>query len=247
MCLSAALVLILRTCLLSSLDFTPLFSSLGVNDGLVSTFLLVAGVAGAGLTMTDILLTAIAGAIAGAVSMSAGEYIATKSQNEVITGEILIERSHILKYKKQEIDEVPALLEVIGIVPEETQHLREQIIAYYESRPDALLKLMVALEFGVTQTGERSPVAAAFFSGMLFIVGSLPSVLPFLARKNSSSFISLVVAAVATCIALLLVGTIKTWATRGNWLTAAIENLAVAGIGGAFAYGVGVLFDAMLN
>jgi VIT1/CCC1 family predicted Fe2+/Mn2+ transporter len=56
-----------------------------------------------------------------------------------------------------------------------------------------------------------------------------------------------VVAAVATCIALLLVGMIKTWATRGNWLTAAIENLTVAGIGGAFAYGVGVLFDTILN
>jgi VIT1/CCC1 family predicted Fe2+/Mn2+ transporter len=218
-----------------------------VNDGLVSTFLLVAGVAGAGLSMTDILLTAIAGALAGAVSMSAGEYIATKTQNEVLKGEIKLERSHIKKYKKQEIEEVSALLGLIGIAPEET-HLREQMITYYESRPEALLlKIMVALEFGVTQTGERSPLTAALYSGMLFIVGSLPSVLPFLARGNSSSFISLVVAAVATCIALLLVGMIKTWATRGNWLTAAIENLTVAGIGGAFAYGVGVLFDTILN
>lgn len=238
--------LILLACL-PSLNFTPLFfSSLGVNDGLVSTFLLVAGVAGAGLTMTDILLTAIAGALAGAVSMSAGEYIATKSQNEVFKGEIELERSHIEKYKNQEIEEVSALLEVIGIAPEET-HLREQMISYYESHPEALLKIMVALEFGVTQTGERSPLTAALFSGMLFVAGSLPSVLPFLARKNSTSFISLVVAAVATCIALLLVGMIKTWATRGNCFTAAIENLAVAGIGGAFAYGVGVLFDIILN
>jgi hypothetical protein len=59
---------------------------LGVNDGLVSTFLLVAGVAGSGLTSTDILLTAIAGALAGAVSMASGEFIATKSQNEVLQG-----------------------------------------------------------------------------------------------------------------------------------------------------------------
>ena len=57
---------------------------LGVNDGLVSTFLLVAGVAGSGLDVRDILLTAIAGALAGAVSMAAGEYMATKSQNEVM-------------------------------------------------------------------------------------------------------------------------------------------------------------------
>ena len=57
---------------------------LGVNDGLVSTFLLVTGVAGGGMRSRDILLTAIAGALAGAVSMAAGEYIATKSQNEVM-------------------------------------------------------------------------------------------------------------------------------------------------------------------
>jgi VIT1/CCC1 family predicted Fe2+/Mn2+ transporter len=55
-----------------------------VNDGLVSTFLLVAGVAGGGLLSRDILLTAIAGAVAGAVSMAAGEYVATKSQNQVL-------------------------------------------------------------------------------------------------------------------------------------------------------------------
>lgn len=61
---------------------------LGVNDGLVSTFLLVAGVAGSGLSSTDILLTAIAGALAGAVSMAAGEFTATKSQNEVLKGTI---------------------------------------------------------------------------------------------------------------------------------------------------------------
>ena len=59
---------------------------LGVNDGLVSTFLLVAGVVGSGLSSTDILLTAISGALAGAVSMAAGEFVATKSQNEVLTG-----------------------------------------------------------------------------------------------------------------------------------------------------------------
>ena len=57
---------------------------LGVNDGLVSTFLLVTSVVGGGFDSKEILLTAIAGAIAGAVSMAAGEYIATKSQNQVL-------------------------------------------------------------------------------------------------------------------------------------------------------------------
>lgn len=59
---------------------------LGVNDGLVSTFLLIAGVVGAGLPNGEILLTALAGTVAGAISMAAGEYIATKTQNEVMDG-----------------------------------------------------------------------------------------------------------------------------------------------------------------
>ena len=59
---------------------------LGVNDGLVSALLLVAGVVGGGMDVTAVLLTAVSGAIAGAISMFAGEYIATKSQNEVMRG-----------------------------------------------------------------------------------------------------------------------------------------------------------------
>lgn len=59
---------------------------LGVNDGLVSTLLLVAGVVGGGLDVTSVLLTAVSGAIAGAISMFAGEFVATKSQNEVMSG-----------------------------------------------------------------------------------------------------------------------------------------------------------------
>ena len=81
-----------------------------VNDGLVSTFLLVAGVAGGGLATTDILLTAIAGALAGAVSMCAGEYVATKSQDEVLRGEIKLENEHIQKYRSDELLELSELL-----------------------------------------------------------------------------------------------------------------------------------------
>lgn len=68
---------------------------LGVNDGLVSTFLLVAGVAGGGLSSSDILMTAIAGSVAGLVSMCAGEYVATKSQNQLLDGSLALKKHHI--------------------------------------------------------------------------------------------------------------------------------------------------------
>lgn len=220
---------------------------LGVNDGLVSTFLLVAGVAGAGLTTTDVLLTAIAGALAGAVSMASGEYIATKSQNEVLIGEINLERLHIRDYLKDEIAELTDLLTVIGI-PKDQTGLREDLTHFYQSRPESLLKIMVALEFGVVDAEARSPYAAGAASGLLFVLGSLPSVLPFVSRKESDDPLrGLIVSAVGTCAFLLFVGAIKSWATRGNCLKAAFENLVVAGFGGALAYGVGVLFNIILK
>jgi VIT1/CCC1 family predicted Fe2+/Mn2+ transporter len=218
---------------------------LGVNDGLISTFLLVVGVVGSGLSPTDILLTAIAGALAGAVSMSAGEFVATKCQNEVLQGEIHLERSHIRYNKQDEISEVAHLLEIIGIPPSKKE-LREKLIAHYDSDPEALLKIMIALEFGVVEEEKRSPLAAAATSGMLFFVGSLPSVLPFVNREQSSKQ-GLITATIATTLSLLLVGGIKTWATRGNWFSSAIENLLIAGLGGVLAYGVGLFSDRLLH
>jgi len=218
---------------------------LGVNDGLVSTLLLVAGVAGGGLSSVDILLTAIAGALAGAVSMCAGEYVATKSQNEVMHGEIALEKEHIRKYLEDEISELGSHLGLIGIPQEETD-LRQQLLTFYRQHPDALLKLMIALEFGVIAEEERSPVRAGLTSGALFILGAMPSVLPFI-FSGVRPGIALIVAAVLTTTALLVVGAVKAWATRGNCLTAAAENVIISGVGGAFAYGVGVFFDSVLH
>lgn len=218
---------------------------LGVNDGLISTFLLVSGVVGSGLSPNDILLTAIAGALAGAVSMSAGEFIATKSQNEVVQGEIGLERQHIRHNIAAEMEEVNELLGVIGI-PAEMGELRERLLNHYENNDEALLKLMVALEFGFVEDEERSPILAALVSGLLFFAGSLPSLLPF-AIGGVSPWYSLYVATFFVVISLLLIGALKTWATRGKCLSAALENLIVAGVGGVLAFYVGAFFDQIIE
>ncbi|EEC50371.1 predicted protein [Phaeodactylum tricornutum CCAP 1055/1] len=218
---------------------------LGVNDGLVSTFLLVAGVAGGGLASTDILLTAIAGALAGAISMCAGEYVATKSQNQVLQGEINLEKQHVQFRFEEEIAEMEAeLLPIIGI-GEDQPELREKLLEYYTAHPDALLKIMIALEFGVVDHEQRSAVCAGLTSCGTFLLGTLPSVLPFVFLDDPT--VGLIVAAIVATLTLLLVGAIKTWATRGNAWTAALENLVIAGVGGGFAYGIGLLFDSTLH
>ena len=212
---------------------------LGVNDGLVSTFLLVAGVVGGGLSSPAILLTAIAGGVAGAVSMCSGEYIATKSQNQVLHGEIALERQHVTHNLEDELSEVAALLELIGI-PQAGCDLHGPIINHYRKNPDELLKIMIALEFGVLEQEERSPVRAGLISCCVFILGSLPSIIPFI-FSGDTPLLGFIVAAVATTVSLLSVGGIKSWATRGNCVTSALENLIIAGFGGALAYGIGLL------
>jgi vacuolar iron transporter family protein len=219
---------------------------LGVNDGLVSTFLLVAGVTGGGLSSQSILLTAIAGAVAGAISMCAGEYVATKSQNEVMQGELALEKIHVHENLDEEIHELDTqLLPLIGI-KDDNSELRQKLLDYYRSNPTALYQLMMALEFGVVDTEERSPLCAGFISCLLFIAGSLPSVLPFAFSKDQPTH-GLIAAAGLTIFCLLVVGAAKTWATRTNCVTAALENLVIATFGGGIAYGVGLLFDSAVS
>lgn len=217
---------------------------LGVNDGIISTFLLVTGVAGGGLSSHDILLTSIAGSIAGAVSMCAGEYVATKSQNEVITGELALERIHITKYFDEELSELGELMNLIGISKD--QALRRQMRQFYENNPDSLLQLMAVLEFGVIDSEQRSPIQAGVFSGLLFAAGSLPSIIPFFIFNDNPSW-GVVSASILTITALMMVGVVKTWATRTNWVSAAVENLIIAGCGGLLAYSVGELFSYLIG
>ena len=88
---------------------------LGVNDGLVSTFLLVSGVVGGGLSATDVLLTGIAGAIAGSISMAIGEYIATKSQEEVFDAELALEAHHLREHRQDEVEQMRVMLADRGL------------------------------------------------------------------------------------------------------------------------------------
>jgi len=214
---------------------------LGVNDGLVSMLLLVAGVVGGGLSPKNVLLTGIAGAIAGAVSMASGEYMATKTQDEVFQGELALERAHIRDFHDDELHELHDHLGGIGL----EGPLRDEVVDYFGADDEALLKAMTSLEFGLVETERRSPYRAMWMSGVLFLLGSLPSVLPFV--FVSSSRTGLVIAAIGAIVGLLVVGAVRTWATRGRPLRAAIENLLVAAGGGAVAYGVGTLFDRLVN
>ncbi len=210
---------------------------LGVNDGLVSTLLLVTGVVSGGLSPDGVLLAGIAAAIAGAVSMAAGEYIATKSQEEVFEGEMELEREHLLYHREHERQELREMFGEMGLDTENT----ERVVEALDRDDEAMMKVMMALEFGVVETERRNPYAAMAMSGLLFLAGALPSIVPFAFVSTSAA--GLWWAAGLSGAALFVVGMVKTKATRGNPWRSGLENLAIAAAGGVVAFLIGSLFD----
>ncbi len=212
---------------------------LGVNDGLVSTFLLVSAVVGGGLEAEQVLLTGVAGALAGMISMSIGEYLATKAQDEVFDAEIALERIHLRDHRQHEKDQLSDMLGDMGLEGDDL----ETVVDIINSSDEAMLNMHAALEFGVVDTERRSPYAAAVASGLLFLLGAIPSVIPFAVLDNTTT--AILAAAVLFGIGLFFVGAVKTLQTKKNWLISGLENLALGLAAGVLSFFVGKAFDQL--
>jgi VIT1/CCC1 family predicted Fe2+/Mn2+ transporter len=213
---------------------------LGVNDGLVSMFLLVVGVVGGGVGSDVVLLAGLAGAFAGAVSMASGEYIATKSQDEAIEGEIELERVHFKYYRDKELDELREMMAEIGLSDDAVA----AVVASADADDDVLMELMKVFEFGIHDLTRRNPFLAMAASGLLFLLGSVPAVLPFALLNDPHE--GLAVAAFGALISLFVVGVLKTKVTRGRPLVSGFENVAVAGVGAAISYLIGSAYESFI-
>jgi len=206
---------------------------LGVNDGLVSMYLLVVGVVSGGLDTSQVLLTALAGALAGAVSMAAGEYLATKSQDEVLEAEMALERVHLKDHRAMEVGQLREMFSDMGIADEDL----ESVVAAFDRSDEAMLNAMKALEFGFVESERRSPFRAMIASGLLFLVGSLPSIIPFMVFDTNPP--ALAWASLLALGGLFTVGVVKARVTRNNWLISGLENMMIAGVGGLVAWLIG--------
>jgi predicted membrane protein (TIGR00267 family) len=213
---------------------------LGVNDGLVSMFLLVVGVVGGGLDADQVLLTAVAGALAGAVSMAAGEYLATKSQDQVLEAELKLERVHIREHRQQELDQLTEMFGEMGLRTEDV----DMVVSAFDRSDEAILNAMKALEFGFVESERRSPYRAMMASGALFLVGALPSIVPFLVFESADT--ALWWASLLALTGLFVVGVVKAKVARHNWFLSGLENMVIAGVGGVIAWFIGNIVGTAL-
>ena len=139
---------------------------LGANDGIVSTSSLIIGVAAANTTQDNILLAGVAGLVAGAMSMAAGEYVSVSSQSDTENADLALEKQSLENDIEFEEDELATIYEGRGLEPVLAKQVAEQLMAH-----DAL-GAHARDEIGISENVSAQPVQAAFYSAGTFTVGA---------------------------------------------------------------------------
>jgi vacuolar iron transporter family protein len=166
----------------------------GVSDGLVSNVGLILGVAGADPTPSVVRLAGLAGLIAGAVSMAAGEYNSMRVQAELMERELDRERRSLERNPQMEVRELTSIYEAKGIDRDAARTMAEAVMR----DPDVALEAHALEELGISPENLGSPIAAATSSFAAFAIGALVPLLPwFFLEKGAAVVLSLALAVVA--------------------------------------------------
>lgn len=212
----------------------------GVNDGLVSNASLIMGVAGAAADNSVIVLTGVAGLLAGAFSMAAGEYVSMRSQREMFEYQIGLEREELAQYPQEEAAELALIFEAKGLTREEARRLADTIIA----DPDRALDTLAREELGLNPEELGSPAGAALFSFLSFGAGGTIPLLPFLLLPGAHA---LEAAAILTGAALFGVGAaLSLFTGRRAWISG-LRMLLIGGAAGGATYLIGHVLGVTLN
>jgi VIT1/CCC1 family predicted Fe2+/Mn2+ transporter len=212
----------------------------GVNDGLVSNASLILGVAGASSQGDVILLSGVAGLLAGSFSMAAGEYISVRSQRELFESQIRLERAELAEYPKEEAAELALIYAARGIPKEQARGLAERIIA----DPARALDTLAREELGLNPDELGSPVGAAVFSFGSFAIGAAIPLAPFLFLVGSPA---LGLAIGLAAVSLFSVGATLSLFTGGRALWGGLRMLLLGGAAGAATFGIGWLLGVSVG
>ncbi len=212
----------------------------GVNDGLVSNASLILGVAGAAAEPGIILLSGVAGLLAGAFSMAAGEYVSVRSQREMYEYQIGLERDELEAYPEEEAKELALIYEARGLAWAEAKRLADSMIA----DPERGLDTLAREELGLNTDELGSPWGAATFSFLSFAGGALLPVLPFLFGKSPGALYGSIG---LTAGALFVVGSTLSLFTGRGALRGGARMLLIGGAAGALTFAIGRLLGVSLG
>ena len=206
---------------------------LGANDGIVSTASLIVGVAAAGADQQTILLSGIAGWVAGAMSMAAGEYVSVHSQTDAENADLSVEKQEIREDPAAELRELASIYVKRGLEPVLAQQVAEQLSAH-----DAL-GAHARDELGITEEQAPRPIQAALSSAASFTVGAA---LPLLLVVFFHGSLLIPIVSVGSLVFLALLGAVAARAGGANMVKGAARVTFWSALAMAVTAGVGALF-----
>ena len=206
---------------------------LGVNDGLVSNVSLVLGVAGAGAASGYVLTAGLAGLLAGALSMAAGEYVSVRSQREMYEYQIALEREELAEYPQEEAEELALIYHARGVALEQAREVSQALL----TNPKQALDVLAREELGLNPEELGSPWQAATTSFVAFAVGAVVPLIPFLAGVTGVAAIT--AAVLITLVALFAVGLGLSLFTGRHAVRGALRMVLIGGGAGAVSLLVG--------
>lgn len=212
-------------------------SVLGANDGIVSTASLVVGVAAAGTPRSQVIIAGIAGLVAGAMSMAAGEYVSVRSQADTEEADLALERHELATDDTSERAELASIYVARGLEPALAQQVAHQLMAH-----DAL-GAHARDELGLFDLQRARPVQAAVASAATFFVGGALPILVMLLAPAS------ILAVAVVGLSLAFLATLGWLAARAGGARSTLGALRVAFWGAlamALTYGVGAFFGAVV-
>ncbi len=212
----------------------------GINDGLISNMSLILGIAAATVDQHFIILTGVAGMLAGACSMAAGEYISVRSQREFFEYQINLEREELKQYPDEEAAELAAIYHARGLSKEEAEKLSKAVIL----NPEKALDTLAREELGLNPTELSSPIGAAISSFISFCIGALIPVLPFLFgifRWN------MLISIILTGVALFGIGAILSLFTSQSAIKSGLRMLLIGAAAGVFTHLIGKLIGVAIH
>lgn len=209
----------------------------GVNDGLISNTCLIMGVTGATASANVgsqyIVTSGVAGLLAGALSMAAGEYVSMRSQREMYEYQIGLERAELTEYPAEEAEELALIYEARGL---ELNRAREFVKDLMRD-PHHALDVLSREELGLNPDDLGSPWGAATFSFIAFAIGAAVPLLPFLLHMDAAK--SLWWSCGGTAVALFVVGLSLSLFTGRGALRGALRMLLIGGGAGVMTYLIG--------
>lgn len=207
----------------------------GAIDGAVTTFAIVAGVAGAGLSPYVIVALGLANVLADGFSMAAGNYSGTKAERDDARRLAIVERRHLAEAPEGERREIREILRRKGLSGEVLEGATEQIAR----NRDAAVKMMLTDEYGLSPV-EPNPMRAAVATFLAFLAAGIVPLLPFLLGFGNAFAVS----AGMTGVVFFAIGAAKSVWSVAPWWRSGLETLAIGGAAAGVAYAVGSLFAA---